>query len=104
MKYYAAILYCRVIAMLLSCFCCYYASAQSIPYKLYTIHDGIPQSQILKIFQDSRGYMWIGTYDGMAYFDGSKFTNITVHQDLPSRTIYHITEDDQKNILFNVFG
>ncbi len=101
-RYSAAILCTRVIVFLLSFFCCYCATAQSVPYKLYSIHDGIPQSQILNIIQDSRGYIWVGTQDGLAYFDGIKFVNITHHKNLSNNYIHCIAEDQNKQIVINI--
>ncbi len=76
--------------------------AITIPYKLYTIHDGIPQSQILKILQDSRGYIWIATQDGLAYYDGLSFNNITLRKNLSNNYIHCIAEDQNKQIVINI--
>ncbi|WP_229802478.1 hybrid sensor histidine kinase/response regulator transcription factor [Echinicola pacifica] len=40
----------------------------------YTSQDGLPQNSILAILQDQKGYMWFGTDDGLARFDGYQFT------------------------------
>ncbi len=78
------------------------AHGQSIPYKLYSIHDGLPQSQINNIIQDSRGYIWVGTQDGLAYYDGLKFVNITLRNNLPNNYIHCIAEDQNKQIIVNI--
>ena len=36
--------------------------------------DGLSQSNVLCIFQDSRGFMWFGTQAGLNKYDGYKFT------------------------------
>lgn len=51
------------------------ASAQRYPFRIYNVKDGLTQSQVQTILQDHRGYLWIGTRDGLAYFDGKKFIN-----------------------------
>ena len=73
---------------------------QSLPFKLYTPHDGLPQSQIVSMFQDSRGYLWVGTKGGLAYFDGVKFHAFGAKEGLPNLHISTIQEDQTGNILF----
>lgn len=40
-----------------------------------TIEDGLPENSITAILQDHLGYMWFGTQDGLARYDGYKFIN-----------------------------
>lgn len=40
----------------------------------YTIHDGLPRMQTERVWQDSRGYIYIGTLSGFVRFDGRTFT------------------------------
>jgi len=40
----------------------------------YTIQDGLPQMQCERVWQDSRGYIYIGTLSGFVRFDGQTFT------------------------------
>ena len=37
------------------------------------IEDGLSHSAVWKILQDSEGYMWFGTQDGLNKYDGYKF-------------------------------
>jgi len=39
----------------------------------YRVSDGLSQSEILCIFQDSEGYMWFGSQNGLNKFDGYSF-------------------------------
>ncbi len=50
--------------------------------RLYTAQDGLAGSLINAVMQDSRGYIWISTENGLAYFDGMNFT--TFHHDRSS--------------------
>lgn len=50
--------------------------AQNIPVSLehFSINDGLSQNSTNFVFQDSRGYIWIGTQDGLNKYDGYSFT------------------------------
>ena len=39
----------------------------------WSVEQGLPQITVLSITQDARGYMWFGTQDGVARFDGVSF-------------------------------
>ncbi len=43
-------------------------------YRRYTTNDGLPQMQAETIWQDSLGYIYIGTLSGFVRFDGQQFT------------------------------
>ena len=40
----------------------------------WNIESGLPQISVISITQDGPGYMWIGTQNGIARFDGVRFT------------------------------
>lgn len=46
-----------------------------ITYRRYTTQDGLPQMQTERLFQDSHGYIYIGTLSGFVRFDGRTFTS-----------------------------
>ena len=52
------------------------AFAQSQPYRLdhWTTDDGLPQNTVRAIVQTRDGYLWLTTFDGLARFDGVRFT------------------------------
>jgi diguanylate cyclase (GGDEF)-like protein len=41
----------------------------------WSIEEGLPQITVLAINQDHTGYIWLGTQDGVARFDGAEFHN-----------------------------
>ena len=43
----------------------------------WSIQDGLPQISVLSIAQDRSGYLWVGTQNGLARFDGVRFTSFT---------------------------
>ena len=48
--------------------------SQKIKFKHLTIESGLSQSTVNSIFQDSDGYIWFGTQDGLNKYDGYNFT------------------------------
>jgi ligand-binding sensor domain-containing protein len=42
-------------------------------FQRYNVNEGLSQSSVYCIFQDSRGFMWFGTGDGLNRFDGYQF-------------------------------
>ena len=41
----------------------------------WTSDDDLPDSSVTAIAQTPDGYLWIGTYNGLARFDGVQFVN-----------------------------
>ncbi|HJZ66723.1 MAG TPA: two-component regulator propeller domain-containing protein [Blastocatellia bacterium] len=44
--------------------------AQQLPVRHYNVEDGLGHSIVGAIYQDSKGYIWFGTADGLSRFDG----------------------------------
>jgi hypothetical protein len=73
-------------------------AAQSFYIKKYTVNDGLPSSYILKIYQDSQGFIWIGTFYGLSRFDGKELVNYGYETGLPNLAIDAIFEDHQHRL------
>jgi ligand-binding sensor domain-containing protein/signal transduction histidine kinase/CheY-like chemotaxis protein len=57
--------------------------------------NGLPQNSALSIAQTAEGYVWIGTHEGLARFDGARFTVFDRRKvpELGSNTISELVED-----------
>jgi signal transduction histidine kinase/ligand-binding sensor domain-containing protein/DNA-binding response OmpR family regulator len=44
-------------------------------FDYYSQHDGLPNNQIQCISQDRKGWIWLGTSQGLSRFDGYRFVN-----------------------------
>ncbi|MEO7977952.1 two-component regulator propeller domain-containing protein [Flavobacterium sp.] len=75
---------------------------QHNPVKFLDISDGLSNNSVTAIYQDSDGYMWFGTYDGLNRYDGYDFkvfrNRINDNKSLQFNTIYSIEGDTQNNI------
>lgn len=68
------------------------ATAERLPIKVYTTADGLPSDHVNRIVQDSRGYLWFCTSEGLSRFDGYKFKNYASEQGLPGRGVNDFLE------------
>lgn len=70
---------------------------QILPFHLYAVKDGLVSHDIQTLYQDSRGYLWIGTTDGISVFNGKEFKNYTIADGLPRGFIRQIIEIREKS-------
>lgn len=66
--------------------------AERLPVKTYTVADGLLRDTVYRIKQDSRGFMWFCTTEGISRFDGAAMTNFTVGDGLPHRFVNDFLE------------
>lgn len=59
---------------------------------------GLSANTVNSIIQDSYGYMWFGTWDGLNKFDGYTFTIYARAEGLTNETIHTLLEADDGNI------
>jgi ligand-binding sensor domain-containing protein/signal transduction histidine kinase len=68
-----------------------------IEFEHLSIEQGLSQSSVLCMLQDSRGFMWFGTADGLNRYDGYEFTVYKHDPDDPHTlsqgAVYSIYED-----------
>jgi hypothetical protein len=75
-------------------------------WTFYTGADfGLPDNRFLRVFEDSKGNLWIGTYNGVVKYDGiNKVIYNTGNSGLPSLTIGKIAEDSKGTMWFGTSG
>ena len=67
----------------------------------------LPQNDVNCIFKDSKGFMWIGTLDGLLRFDGYSYKTYQISNDpesISSNMIIAIDEDSKGNIWIGTYG
>ncbi len=72
---------------------------QQYTFRNYSVEDGVAQSQVYALLQDSRGYLWLGTRGGgLSRFDGNTFKTYTTKDGLCNNYISAIKEDEAHNL------
>ena len=66
---------------------------QILPFQNYSIKDGVISINIHSLCEDSLGYIWIGTEEGISVFNSREFVNYTTANGLSSNNISCITAD-----------
>lgn len=72
------------------------AAAQQVGARQFTVADNLADNYIEAIHQDSRGYVWFATRDGLSRFDGSTFKTYRTEDGLPTNRLYDVVEDAQR--------
>ncbi len=78
-------------------------SAQKLKFQHYSTDEGLRHNIGYDLLQDSKGYLWIGTDDGLSRFDGTEFTNFTTVEGLPSPYIIELEEGAEEMIWTSTF-
>jgi ligand-binding sensor domain-containing protein len=63
-------------------------------FKHYDIEDGLPSSEVYQVKQDSKGFNWFATSNGVSRYNGYEFENFSMADGLPDNTILEIFEDN----------
>ncbi len=75
---------------------------KNLTFETYSNADGLSHNNIHCIYQDSKGFLWIGTNSGLNRFDGKDFlvfkNDPRDTKTISSNNIFGICEDDNKNI------
>jgi signal transduction histidine kinase/ligand-binding sensor domain-containing protein len=73
------------------------AFSQQVNFRHYSVKEGISQSEIKCIFQDSEGFIWFGTQNGLNQFNGYTFQKYfgdpADNTSISNSWIFGITED-----------
>ncbi len=53
------------------------AGGQRRLFTSYTMNEGLVNNAIQRVYQDTRGFIWVATWEGVSKYDGNKFINYT---------------------------
>jgi ligand-binding sensor domain-containing protein len=78
-------------------------------WETFTTLQNLPGLEILKVFVDSTGRLWVGTYEqgvgaGVGCYDGKGWQKFTTRQGLVNDCVYSMFEDPSGNMWFGTIG
>lgn len=92
----------KLIGLCLLLCCLFDLSASDYPVKYLGIEHGLSNNAVTSIFQDRKGFMWFGTYDGLNRYDGYNFqvfrNRVGDSASLIGNSIYTIAGDSKDNL------
>ena len=74
------------------------AYSQSYTFKTYNSESGLNHPYIYALMQDNKGYLWVGTAEGLYRYDGSDFALFTIEQGLADNFITALYQDKKGEI------
>lgn len=74
--------------------------SQNLPFRHYTVNDGLANSMVYYAMQDSKGFMWFCTESGVNRYDGRTFEVFTVKDGLANTENFKCMEDRKGRIWF----
>lgn len=69
-----------------------------LPFRMYSVTDGLNQKTPLALAQDHDGFIWVATFGGLNRFDGHDFSSYTTRQGLRQNLIQALTVDSQNRL------
>lgn len=63
-----------------------------VSYEKFTRKDGLPINKTTTLYEDSKGFIWVGTYNGISRYDGRFFYNFDENKNRTESAVENILE------------
>lgn len=94
--------FASLILWLLSTSASLAADAQPLVLEHLSTPEGLPQATVMTTLQDSQGFVWLGTEDGLVRYDGHQLVRYahsrTDPHSLPGNFVWQIVEDANRDL------
>lgn len=77
---------------------------QELYHRILNADNGLPSNKVHTVFEDSKGYIWFGTENGVCRWDSKNFETYTIKDGLPNNEVLIIYEDGKGRIWFSTFS
>ncbi len=68
-------------------------NAQDVPFRKFSLDNGLPSNRVYSFMQDRDGYIWVATEGGVVKYNGYSFKVFTTRDGLPSSDVWKVQED-----------
>lgn len=94
----------RIFLSFLVLFSFSHCQSQELYHRILNADNGLPSNKVHTVFEDSKGYMWFGTENGVCRWDSKNFVTYTIKDGLPNNEVLYILEDSKGRIWFSTFS
>jgi len=90
----------KLTIILLSAFSYLPSHSATLNFRHYSVREGLANSTVYDVYQDSKNFIWFATESGVNRFDGNKFELFTMDNGLSDNEVLQIREDSSGRIWF----
>jgi len=80
------------------------AISQELLLRHFTAGNGMISNVVYQVMEDSQGFLWFCTDQGICQFDGHEFKKYTSRDGLTDNTVFNIKEDEQKRLWLSCYN
>src|SRR4051812_48108244 len=99
---------CYLVLLLQAISLCTFSQNRPIHFQHIGSREGLSELNINCIMQDSRGFIWVGTRDGLNRYDGNKFkvfkNTVSDNNCISNSFVQDILEDKNGNLWISTSG
>lgn len=82
--------------------------SEVVLFEYYSLEQGLSQNTVYNVLQDTQGFIWLATSDGLNRYDGFQFkvyrNDPNDSTSLSANRIYALLEDSYKNLWIGTYG
>jgi signal transduction histidine kinase len=82
----------RAILVALALLPAFSARAERLPVQRHGVAEGLAEETVTALLKDSRGFLWIGSLNGLSRYDGERFKVYSIEDGLPKPRVTALAE------------
>ncbi|HYG02372.1 MAG TPA: histidine kinase [Chryseosolibacter sp.] len=93
-----------VLSIILVSFHIPYLFGQDFKTFNFSVAEGLPSAETYEVFQDSKGFIWVASDNGVARYDGKAFEVFHIKDGLTDPVVFGFSEDQKGRIWFRTYS